>query len=220
MAEDLTEKTTDDTTESKVETAGPGRGNGLIRNYPIFPLQDALSVGKAIKENNAGNPWPPTEVAKALGYKEKSSKIDNILRASALYGITSGARRAETISLEKIGRELLYAPNADQELLAKRSAFLNVDIFAKVLAYYKGKNLPPKEFLSNTLVSEFSIPVELHDEFKAIFEKNCDFVEIGTEWHGLSTPGHATKRTRVSDSPTVIAHAAENNPLFRDYAIL
>lgn len=207
--EPLVESDPSDAVES--EPAKSGRGRAITRNYPLYPLQDALTVGRVIKDNNAGNPWPPSEVARALDYKEKSSRIDGLLRASALYGITSGARKANAITLEKIGREILYAPSADEELNAKRSAFLNVEIFAKVLEYYKGNNLPDTQFLSNTLVSEFDVPVELHLEFKTIFEKNCDFVEIGTEWHGFSTPGRTTKRSR-SERPEVIAYAAENNP--------
>jgi hypothetical protein len=48
---------------------------------------------------------------------------------------------AAAISLEKNGREIVYAPNAETEVAARRRAFINVEIFAKVLEYYKGNNL-------------------------------------------------------------------------------
>ncbi|WP_298197892.1 hypothetical protein [Novosphingobium sp.] len=187
------------------------RGGGAKRNYPMFSLAKALSIGQTIKTNNAGNPWPPTEVSKSLGYGEKSSTVDLLFRAASLYGISSGTRAASSITLEKIGRDILYASSPESELKAKRAAFLNVDIFSKVLEYYHGNNLPKMEFLSNTLFSEFSIPVEFHQEFKDIFEENCDFVQIGKEWQGLNTPARDTITKRTA-SPAVISYSAEANP--------
>jgi hypothetical protein len=187
--------------------------------FPVYTLEKALSVALAIKEKNAGNPWPPTEVAKALGIAERSSSIDNFYRSSALYGLTTGTRNASYISLEKIGREIAYAPNAEQELYAKRQAFLNVEIFSKVLEYYKGNNLPDLQFLSNTLVNEFGVPIEFHEDFRDIFQKNCRFVEIGTEWRGISTPGSLMVRTR-SESPSVVSYASEGNATGRSCFVI
>jgi hypothetical protein len=173
-------------------------------------LDKALSVAQALKDKNAGNPWPPTEVATALGISQKSSSIDNLYRASNLYGLTTGTRAAPYITLEKIGREIVYAPSADQELLAKRQGFLNVELFSKVLEYYKGNNLPEVQFLSNTLFNEFGLQKEFHEEFRQIFLENCRFVEIGSVWQGLTTPGNQLVRSRA-DSPAVVSYASELN---------
>jgi hypothetical protein len=178
--------------------------------FPIVTLEKSLSVALAVKDKNAGNPWPPTEVAKALGIAERSSSIDNFYRSSALYGLTTGTRNAAYISLEKIGREIVYAPNSEQELYAKRQAFLNVELFSKVLEYYKGNNLPDLQFLSNTLVHEFGVPVEFHEDFRDIFQQNCKFVEIGSNWQGLTTPGNSVVRSRA-ESPSVVSYASEVN---------
>lgn len=186
------------------------RSSPAKRNFPTFSLEKALSVGRTIKDNNAGNPWPPSEVARSLSYGAKSSSVDLLLRSAALYGISTGTRAAANISLEKIGREILYAPNPDKELLAKRSAFLNVEIFSKVLEYYKGKNLPEKQFLQNTLFNEFSIPIEFHDEFKKVFEENCDFVQIGKEWNGISSPSQPTTKSH-SPKSKVVSYSSEHN---------
>lgn len=181
-----------------------------VRTFPVFPLEKAITVGLAIKDHNAGNPWPPAEVAKALGLGAKSSATDLLYRSSSFYGLTSGTRAASSINLEKIGRDILYAPNADIELRAKRTAFLNVDVFSKVLEYYKGNNLPAPEFLSNTLFSEFGIPREFHEEFKEIFEKNCDFTEIGKEWKGIDTPSRGADRSRP-ESSGLISYPSDHN---------
>lgn len=192
------------------KASSPKKRSTSPRPFPVYTLEKTLSVAVAVKEKNAGNPWPPTEVAKALGIAERSSSIDNLYRASSLYGLTTGTRAATYISLEKIGRDIVYAPNAEKELHAKRQAFLNVEIFSKVLEYYKGNNLPDVQFLSNTLVNEFNVPVEFHEEFRKLFQDNCKFVEISGDWQGLSTPGNQVVRTR-SETPSVVSYASETN---------
>lgn len=192
------------------KATGKRKRTGTPKPYPSYTLEKALSVSLAIKQNNAGNPWPPTQVAKALGVAEKSSSIDILYRSSALYGLTSGTRGANQISLEKLGRDIVYAPSQGKELQAKRQAFLNVELFSKVLEYYKGNNLPEVQFLSNTLVNEFDLSVEFHEEFRTLFLDNCRFCEIGSEWSGLSTPGNRLTRSRL-DSPAVVTYASESN---------
>lgn len=203
------------------EQSKPGAGSDakkpkratIVRPYPMYALEKALAIALAIKEKNAGNPWPPSQVAKGIGMGEKSSALDLLARASQLYGLTSGTRQAPAISLEKIGRDIAYAPNSEAELLARRRAFLNVEIFSKVLEYYKGCNLPELDFLSNTLISEFSLPKELHEEFRRVFLDNCKYVGIGTEWRGLETPAPAiNRRSAGNDStPATKTFAASTN---------
>lgn len=180
------------------------------RPFPFFSLEKSLPVSIAIKDKNAGNPWPPTEVAKALGYSERSSQIDNILRSSALYGLTTGSRGASHLTLEKLGREIVYAPSAEAEHVAKQKAFLNVEIFSKVLEYYKGNNLPETQFLSNTLVNEFGVPVEYHEDFRRLFDENCRFVGIGNTWTGFGQVSPAPE-LRGQDVPNVRSYVSEAN---------
>lgn len=220
LEEDAEPKTKEDSSASlKTEASSAGKVKGkkerkptIVRPYPSFPLEKALSIALAIKEKNAGNPWAPTQVAKALGMGEKSSALDLLARASVLYGLTSGTRAASYISLEKTGREIVYAPNPDAELKARRRAFLNVDIFSKVLEYYKGNSLPELEFLSNTLFAEFDLPRELHEEFRRIFLDNCAYADIGSNWTGIDTPSTTvSKRTSEPDTPAVKTFAAIEN---------
>jgi hypothetical protein len=186
----------------------------IVRPYPMFTLERALSIATVIKDKNAGNPWAPSQVAKGLGMGEKSSALDLLTRASLLYGLTSGTRAASYISIEKLGREIVYAPNPQAELVARRRAFLNVEIFSKVLEYYKGNGLPELDFLSNTLTAEFGLPRELHEEFRKIFLENCDFTEIGSNWLGIDTPPLAIERRSAPDAetPSVRAFASVENP--------
>lgn len=187
----------------------------VVRPYPMYTLEKALGIAFAIKDKNAGNPWNPSQVAKAVGIGEKSSALDFLTRSSQLYGLTSGTRQAAAISLEKLGRDIVYAPNADAEIIARRRAFINVEVFAKVLEYYKGNNLPEIEFLSNTLQSEFNLQKEFHEEFRKVFLSNCEFSKIGNEWKGVDATTVSPIRTPASSSknqtPAIKSFAASEN---------
>jgi hypothetical protein len=215
---DAAEKNGGDTKSSSTSASKPSESRktrkraSVIRPYPMYSLEKALGIANVIKEMNAGNPWAPTQVAKAIGIGEKSSTLDLLARASVLYGLTSGTRAAPYISLEKLGREIVYAPNPQAELVARRRAFLNVEIFSKVLEYYKGNQLPELEFLSNTLTAEFDLPRELHEEFRKIFLENCEFAEIGRSWAGVDAVSASTiERRSAPNAPSVRTFAAEEN---------
>ena len=98
--------------------------------------------------------------------------------ASRDYGLTSGTRDTPMITFEELGREIAYAPNPETELMLKKQAFLNVDIFKRVLEYYKGSNLPDMKYLGNTLTKEFGIDPETHEEFAKTFGENCQYLGI------------------------------------------
>lgn len=183
------------------------------RPYPIFTLEKALQIPLAIKENNAGNPWAPSQVAKALGLGERSSQLDFYTRSAQLYGLISGTRAASQIAIERLGREVVYAPDPQSELTSKQRAFLNVEIFSKVVEYYKGSNLPDLKFLSNTLESEFGLPPELHEEFRQIFLQNCAYVEIGHDWNGVGTSSSATSNVPAANRTLdLVAYHPASNP--------
>ena len=136
-----------------------------------------MQIPFAIKDHNGGNPWEPEEVRKAVGASVGNSWF-YLTAASRDYGLTSGTRDTPKISLEELGREIVYAPNAEAELAAKKQAFLKIDIFRQVLEYYKGSNLPDMKYLGNTLVKEFNLEPETHEEFARIFRENCQYLGI------------------------------------------
>ena len=104
--------------------------------YPRVTLEKALQISYAIKEKNGGNPWEPDEVRKAVGASQGNSWYSHTA-ASRDYGLTIGTRETTEISLDELGREIVYAPNPDSEITSKKTAFLKIDIFKRVLEYYK-----------------------------------------------------------------------------------
>lgn len=167
------------------EESGKSRKR-IERPYPRVTLENALRVSNAIKEKNAGNPWPPEEISKALGVGFKTGPYYYLTAGSRDYNLTEGTSKTEKISLTALGRTVNYPKSPEEAMVAKREAFLSVDTFRKVLEYYKGSDLPEKEYLSNTLQTEFGLDPEVHDEFVEIFQKNCKFLGIGHKFESNS----------------------------------
>ena len=171
-----------DNTATKKRTNGTRVSAGKERRtrwpFPRATLEEALKIPYAIKNHNGGNPWEPDEVRKAIGAGTGGNAYFYLTAASRDYGLTTGTKTAEKIALTDLGRELIYAPNPDAEKTLKEQAFLNVDIFKRVLEYYKGSNLPDMKYLGNTLQKEFALDPETHEEFSRTFRENCQYLGI------------------------------------------
>ncbi|MBN8814024.1 MAG: hypothetical protein J0J06_01095 [Sphingomonas sp.] len=195
--------------DAQSDAAAPsaaGKTKSIKRSYPRAPLETCMKVALILKEKNGGNPWPPTEVAKALGLSEKSSNLDLYTASGSQYQIIEGSRYSDNVSLTSLGREIVYADSSERELAGKRSAFLSIEVFRKVLEHYGGNNLPEKQYLSNTLLDKFQIPLEIQDEFVAVFQSNCNYTKIGQSW-SASMPD---SRGRIDHSLPVIRTDAIN----------
>ena len=92
--------------------------------------------------------------------------------------LQQGSSQTNQIGLTDLGREIVYAPNATIERRKKIEAFLKIEIFNKVLDYYKGSTLPEMKYLSNTLENKFSLHPDLHEDFSKIFSENCKDLNI------------------------------------------
>jgi len=149
------------------------------RPYPRNTLENALRVANCLKDYNAGNPWPPGEVASALEMGAKGGAFFYLTGASRDYNLTEGSRDTDKISLTALGKRVIYPNSPEEELAAKREAFLSIDVFRQVLEYYKGSELPDEKYLSNTLQTEFGLDPSIHDEFVDLYQKNCRFLNIG-----------------------------------------
>jgi hypothetical protein len=183
------------------------------RSYPRRTLENALRVPRAIKEKNGGNPWPSAQVATALALGAKSGNFFYITTASRDYGLTEGSRDSAEISLTPLGRRVVYPQSPAEEQAAKIEAFLNVDIFRRVLEHFGGDNLPEQKFLSNTLQTQFGLHPDLHEEFVDLFKKNCKYLGIGKEFKTGSPLSQTTpKRDReVPSGETVTVGAPEGD---------
>jgi hypothetical protein len=58
------------------------------RPYPRASLEQAVRIPLAIKNNNGGNPWPPGEVAAAVGMSAQTPGFFYLAAASRDFGLT------------------------------------------------------------------------------------------------------------------------------------
>jgi len=172
------------------------------RSYPRVSLEEAIKIPLALKDKNGGNPWPPAEVAAAIGYKVKTNNFFYRAVASREYGLTTGGRDSKTIELTPFGRELVYAPDSATEKRLKQEAFLKAEKFKQVLEYYKGNQLPEMKYLQNTLQKEFGLSPETHEEFSKVFRENCDYLQIGAGFKALLPGLQASDGTTTGEATT------------------
>jgi hypothetical protein len=154
----------------------------LPRQFPGRTVEQALRVPQALKEKNGGNPWATDQVARAIGVGATGASFYYTAASSRDYGLTTGSRETSEIALTELGRRAVYAPSGAAQKQAYLEAFLNVDLFRRVLEHYGGNNLPEAPFLSNTLQQTFGINPKGQTEFVEIFKKNCRFLGIGAQF--------------------------------------
>ncbi len=175
------------------------------RPFPRVTLEDALKVAMAIKEKNGGNPYASEDVAAALKIGAKGGRFFYLSAGARDYGLTTGTRDTEKIALTDLGRSVAYPATAAEALEAKRTAFLSIDVFRRVLEHYKSINLPESEYLGNTLTKEFNLQPAVHGEFVKLFQKNCKYLDI-TTWQGETSvrSGRLDRPSAAVTSPAVV----------------
>jgi hypothetical protein len=105
------------------------------------------------------------------------------------FGLTEGTRETPTIELTDLGRRAVYPRTEEEERKALLDAFFNVDLFKRVVYHFGGSSLPDERFRENTLLQTFGLDPAVHAEFVDLFEKNCRFVGIGTEYYDATAVG-------------------------------
>lgn len=179
------------------------------KNFPQSSIEESKKVLDVIKEFNAGNPWSPTEVAKALGMG-KGNNFFYLTASSRDYGLTIGTRDTPKIEIDEIGKKLAYPKTPDEEYEATKQAFLNVDLFKKVYEYYQGSNLPEIQYLKNTLKTEFEVD-ELHqDEFYDLYQKNLKYINEIQAKMGVSD-SEASGNIESSSSGSILLGESSNS---------
>ena len=74
---------------------------------PLFSLEDALRIPKAIKSELAGQANVPILVAKACDMSPTSSQWRLLSSAAVAYGLTTGAYNAKEIGLTPLGSRIV-----------------------------------------------------------------------------------------------------------------
>lgn len=171
------------------ENGATQKGRKPRRAFPIVTLEDALKIPAAIRAKNSGNPLEPKLIAKACGMTHMTNKFFYVTTAARDYGLTIGTRDTAAIELTELGRDIVYADNAEVQRQKKIEAFFKVEKFKQVYDHYNGSNLPEEQYVSNTLEGRFQLPPAQHAEFVEVFKANCKHLDIEGGLKGLPSPG-------------------------------
>ncbi len=168
--------------EPMTQPTDVARRTRVTRPYPTYTLEDALSVARAIYEENAGLPFDRELLAGALGTTPKSSAFTMRLNASAAYGLTEGGYNDPDITLTELGETVVSAtPNEVGRSNAVAAAATNPDTFGKFYRLLDGRRLPQSNYLHNILERELDIRSDLTNECLSILRENGEFAGLIAE---------------------------------------
>lgn len=189
---------------ARKKKAGQTAAAKIRRPYPRVSLKKALEVVAAIKNKNGGNPLEPALVAEYCGLSATNNDFVYLLSAASQFGLTTGTIRAQGIALTDFGRQLAYAGSEAEEEALKKQAFLNVDVFRRVLEHYRGSQLPELKYLGNTLTKQFELPEALHDEFSRVFRENTDYLGFSSYEGSSQSSVTEASSEQAGAAPTVV----------------
>jgi hypothetical protein len=179
---------------------------GTPWTFPKNTLEDAIKVAKAIEDKNAGNPMHAPDLARAVGFKQSQDwRFLDLLRSANQYGLVAGTGAAASISLTRLGQDVVAPSSPSQRSEALLEAFRSVKDFEAVEKFYGGKRIPEDEFFLNTLTREFNIPRDRVETFALIFIENLQYLRA-------FTPSSAVSDATVSSENTSNATAPEKIP--------
>lgn len=145
--------------------------------FPKNTLEESIAVAKAIEDKFAGNPVLARDLAKAVGFRKAEDwRYQDLLRSANQHNLISGTGVTATVSLTRLGQDVVAPSNPTQRSEALMQAFRNVPQFKQVEEFYGEKRIPEDEFFINTLTREFDIPRERVDHFAKIFRENLKFL--------------------------------------------
>jgi hypothetical protein len=145
--------------------------------FPKNNLEEAIRVAKAIEDKHGGNPMKAELLAKAVSFNRSDDwRFLDLLKSGNMYGLVSGSGAKATVSLEKIGQDVVAPGSPQDRKKALLAAFRNVEDFKKVDEFYGSKRIPEDEYFLNTLTRQFGIPRDRVEVFAEVFRHNVAFL--------------------------------------------
>jgi predicted nucleotide-binding protein len=149
---------------SPAESAGSSKTPEKVKqtrlsqsDVPAYGLEEALRVSAALSENYAGGPATPLNVAIAMGLTPTSSHFRMLTGAAIAYGLTDGGYNSQSISNTELAKRIHSPVEEDQDLQAKRQAFLKPRVISEFLTKYNGHAIPKQPISGNVLI-ELGVP--------------------------------------------------------------
>lgn len=123
---------------------------GKKRNYPPFPLAEALKVAEAIADKASGMKVSRLTLSGLLDTTPSSSNFTQAIASSRAFGLTTGGINADEFELTELGQRATSADEVEQAE-AYKAAVMQVPVFKVFFEAFASKRYPTeapfKEFL-------------------------------------------------------------------------
>jgi hypothetical protein len=139
-------------------------------DVPVYSLEKALKIPKAITDNYGKGPTKPLDVAKALDVAPQNTDFKMLTGASIAYGLTEGGWNAAQIALTPLALKILKPKSEEEPLAAKREAVLKPRVVREFLTRYNDSPIPRDDIAQNVL-EDLGVPrSRAADALKMIME--------------------------------------------------
>jgi len=139
---------------------------------PALPIEDALIIPKAIKDNFAGQGVNPILLAEACKISPTSSNWRTLTGAAIAYGLTEGGYNSKEITLSPLGERIVAPLKEGDDKKALIDAIMKPTLLAEIYNQFNNNKLPRKDIALNILRSK-GIPTEKLDETWDIIRANA-----------------------------------------------
>jgi hypothetical protein len=144
--------------------------------FPRHNLVKSLRIAKAILDQNAGKPCTQKEAAEFVGVG-----LNGPFNVEISSGIKFGfLERPETGKIQPttLAKQALRPQSDSDETDAYREAILKAPDISDAYKHYRGENLPDDQFLQNTVVETFKVPIDSFAEFKQVFIDSLEVARL------------------------------------------
>lgn len=145
--------------------------------FPRYSLEKALKIPHALKENFAGKPTDPINLAPACNYSPQSSMWRYLTGASVAYGLTVGASNSKEIGLTTLGERLVAPLKEGDDTIALREAAMFPSVLNEFYNKYN-QNKFPKENIAKNVLNSMGVPSDRLNDAYNIIKENSSFANI------------------------------------------
>lgn len=131
-------------------------------DVPMYALDAAIRVPKAIADNYGSGAVTPLQLAAALDMSPTSGPFRSLCGAAIAYGLTNGGYNAQQIELQQLGRRITKPLTENDDQLAKREALQKPRVIGEFLKKYSNSPLPRPDIAVNVLQS-MGVPADRAD---------------------------------------------------------
>ncbi|MBC7781414.1 MAG: hypothetical protein H7125_15065, partial [Proteobacteria bacterium] len=184
--------------------------------FPKHPLSKALRIPQALFDQNAGRGCTRQDAAKFFGLSSPVGAFAVEISSGLKYGLLEQPHAGQ-IQPSALAKRILRPQSPNDTIDGYRQAILNAPDISEVYQHYRGENLPDDQFLRNTVVETYKVPINDYAEFKQIFLESLETAELLTK-HGdkiriadeaqpdPSAPSQSDRLKKLERSTVVGAH--------------